>query len=136
MYSKIFKTIWVISLLVVMGTFLYAYATLPEVVRFGEAGAGRSLFFYSVLTLLALLNGSAFLLPKYLPGDAVVSWFFGSLATFHLFAISALILLGVINSSERYDYSGLGPVVTGSFVIFCSWMLALPFVLRKKTSDS
>lgn len=136
MYFKVFKTVWVISLLAVTGTFLYAYATLPEVVRFGEAGAGRSLFFYAVLILLALLNGSAFFLPKFLPGEAVVSWFYGSLATFHLFAISAFILLGVINSSERYDYSSLGPVVMGSFALFCGWMLALPWVLRKKTAAS
>lgn len=132
MYSKIFKTIWVISLLAATGTFLYAYATLPETVVFGLGTTSRGSFFYAALILLTVMNSAAFILPKLLDSDTLIAWFYGALATFHLFAVSSFIFLGVINSNETYDYSRLGPMVIGSFALFCGWLLVLPWVIRKK----
>lgn len=136
MYSKIFKTIWVISLLAVTVTFLYAYATLPEAVSFGLGSTTRGSFFYWALFLLGGMNCTAFILPKSLSRDALVAWFYGALATFHLFVIGIFVFIGIVNSNENYDYSRLGPMVIGSFVLFCGWLLALPWILKGKPSVS
>ena len=118
-----------------LAVFFYAYAALQESVQLGLGAltVSRSGFFYLVLSLLALTNGSGVASGRLLSVDFIKSWFYGLLASMHLFLIAAMIFLAILNSNEQYDYSRLGPFVILSFVLFAGWLLALPILglLRK-----
>ena len=128
MYSKIFRVIWIISFLAVLVVFFYAYAALQDTVHLGlgTLAVSRSGFFYFLLSLLALTNASGVASGKLLSDDFLKSWFYGLLASMHLFLIAALVFLAILNSNEQYDYSRLGPFVILAFGLFAGWMLALP----------
>lgn len=130
MVLKVFKVIWIISLLAVCAVFFYAYSTLQEQVVLGMdiPTISKTLFFYSFISIIAVFNGIAFGALKIFGDYWKRAWFYGLLTTLHLFLSATFIFLAIINSNERYDYGNLGPTVVGSFVIFILWILAFPVI--------
>lgn len=130
MVFRIFKVIWIISLIAVCGVFFYAYSALPDQVSLGTENnaLSKSAFFYLFIGVLALFNGTAFSVSRLIRQPWKLSWYFGMLSCLHLFLISTFIFLAILNSSERYDYSRLGPTVIGSFIVFVLWIAAFPMV--------
>jgi hypothetical protein len=130
MIAKVFKVIWFVSLLVMMGVLLYCYASWPEWVKLSDVDSDFSLdkgwLFYSTLGLLVLFNIFAFIFPRLGSADSFMAWFFGVLTCLHIFLVSGLIFITVFNSSERYDFARLGPMLYTSIALLASWIIAWP----------
>ena len=128
MIARIFKVIWIISLISVSLVFFYTYAAIQSDVNLGVnlQSFDKETFFYLTVALIGLFNMLAFPVQRILKSDFHISWFYGLLACLHFFLISILIVLSVINSNEKYDYTNLGPLLILSFVLFSGWILALP----------
>lgn len=136
MVSKIFKVLWIISLLAAVAVFFYTYASLQEVVNLGvdELPFSRTGFFYGSLAILVLFNGLSFPVRTLVSSDLRLGWFYGLLVCLHLFLSATFIFIGILNSNEKYDYLQLGPAVIGSFSLFCGWILLFPVVLLYERS--
>lgn len=130
MLLKVFKVIWIISLLAVCAVFFYAYSTLQEQVGMGMElpAVSKTLFFYSFISIISVFNGIAFGGIHLFELFWKKAWFYGLLTALHLFLSSTFIFLAIINSNERYEYGNLGPTVIGSFLIFVLWILAFPII--------
>ena len=128
MISKVFKVIWIITFLMVCAVFFYAYSAFPDQVSlgFGEAVISKSVFFYSSVILIALFNGLAFTVVRFLKEDWKKSWFYGLLCCFHIFLSSTFIFIAILNSNERFDYLRLGPALAGSLILLVGWVLTIP----------
>ncbi len=139
MSLKLFKAVWFFSLLAVLGSFLYVYASLPENVVLAESentvSIAREVLFYAVLALLTLVNVIVLVFSRlYAKGDSdFLSWFYGLIITLNFFFIIALSYLSLYNSSEKFDYSRIGWVIYGSVGLMILWALGWPVysVLRK-----
>jgi hypothetical protein len=142
MVLKLFKAVWVFSLLSVLGSFMYVYASLPENVILQESGGvqsvSREVFFYIILALLSVFNMLVFVFSKlYSRRDAeLLTWFYGQIITLNIFFVIALSYASLYNSSEKFDYSRIGWVIYGSVALMVIWALAWPVyaVVRKMTS--
>lgn len=132
MYSKVLKVVWIISMLAASATLFYAYAGLQENVVMGWGGLvlDRSGLFYAVLLLMAVFNTSAILVSRLGFHQSVVGWYYGLLATLHLFLITVFIVVAILNSQEKYDFVNLGPMVIGTFLLFIGWLASF-FFIRK-----
>lgn len=132
MVLKIFKGVWFFSLLALFGLFFYIYAALPQEVALSESegsiSISRNSFFYSAITLFALINVLVFVVTKLLSnGDqGFSSWFYGLVITINLFFLASLGFLHVFNGGDRYDYSRMGPIMYGSLILICVWMISWP----------
>jgi hypothetical protein len=130
MIAKVFKVIWFVSLLVMMGVLLYCYASWPQSVLLSKVESDmnidKSWLFYGTLSLLALLNVFTFIFPRIGSADSFMAWFFGVLTCLHIFLVSGMIFITVFNSSERYDFARLGPMLYTSIGLLVSWIIAWP----------
>lgn len=138
MALKLFKAVWFFSLVAVLGTFMYVYASLPESVVLQESevimSVSREVLFYVVLALLAVINVVVFIISKLQRGDQdFLSWFFGLIITLNIFFIIALSYVSLYNSSEKFDYSRIGAIIYGGVGLMILWALAWPVysVFRK-----
>ncbi len=139
MSLRMFKAVWFFSLLGVVVSFMYVYASLPENVILlesdGVVSISREALFYIVLGLLALINTIVFVFSKlHAKGDAdFLSWFYGQIVTLNFFFIIALSYTSLYNSSEKFDYSRIGWMIYGSVGLMIVWALGWPIysVLRK-----
>ena len=138
MVLKIIKGVWFFSLMLLFGLFFYIYAGLPEEVALSGSEVNitisRNGFFYSAITLFALINVLVFVVSKLLSkGDqGFNSWFYGLVITFNLFFLASLGFLHVFNGGDRYDYSRMGPIMYGSLILICAWMISWPGYLMLK----
>ncbi|MFZ9982240.1 MAG: hypothetical protein ACO3FI_09440 [Cyclobacteriaceae bacterium] len=128
MISKVFKVIWIITLLMVCGILFYTYSALSDQVSLGLKNTivSRSVFFYGSIILIALFNGLAFSVVRVLKEDWKKSWFYGLLCCLHIFLSSTFIFIAILNSNERFDYIRLGPALAGSLILLVGWVLTLP----------
>lgn len=128
MIARIFKVIWIISLISVSVVFFYTYAALRSDVNLGVnlQSFNKETFFYLTVALIGVFNMLVFPVQRMLKSEFNISWFYGLLTCLHFFLISILIMLTVINSNEKYDYDNLGPILILSFALFSCWILALP----------
>src|SRR6478736_6729238 len=105
---RLFKAVWFFSLLGVLGSFMYVYASLPENVILMESEStvtiSREALFYVVLVLLALINVIVFVFSRlHAKGDPdFLSWFYGQIMTLNCFFIIALSYTSLYNSSEKF----------------------------------
>jgi hypothetical protein len=142
MVLKIFRAIWFLSALAVLANLLYVYAGFPELVVVREESLGstsldRDTFFYLALLTLAIVNVLVYLVSKAAPRDEELrSWFHGLVITLNFFFIIAFSLIGVVNSAERYNYSGIGFAIYGSVILFLLWAISWPVykIFKRVTS--
>jgi len=139
MVLKLFKAAWFFSLMGVLVSFMYVYASLPEKVILLESdevvSISREALFYIVLVLLALINVIVFVFSRlYRGGDAhFLTWFYGQIMTLNFFFIIALSYTSLYNSSEKFDYSRIGGMIYGSVIFMIVWAMSWPVysVFRK-----
>lgn len=132
MILKIFKVIWFFSLLVTAGVLLYVYASLPEIVALGDSDIPREIYFYIMLSFLALFNLFVFVLRKIYSIEApwnIVAWFYGLVILLNLFFLVTLSFTSLINSGEKFDYVRIGPIIYGSLLLLFGWSLVWPTYL-------
>jgi hypothetical protein len=133
MIKKIFKVAWAVSLLAMVVVFLYSYASWPQEVNLGEEAKGlgidRNILFYVCLALVGMFNALVFVVTRMNFSEAFGTWFYGLVISFHIFFITASIFITIFNSSERYDYSMIGPTVYVSIGLLLVSIIAWPVYL-------
>jgi hypothetical protein len=133
MIVKIFKLIWLISLLVMLGVFVYCYASWPQMVSLSETeesqSVDKSVLFYVCLGLAGAFNAMVFVVTRFQFSHAFVCWFYGLVISFHVFFVSGFIFITIFNSNEKYDYSMVGPMVYGGIVLLLIWSASWPIYL-------
>jgi hypothetical protein len=132
MALKIFKAVWFLSVLAVLGNLLYIYAGLPENVvireeRLGSTAIERETFFYLALLSLTVVNVTVYLVSKAIPKDLDTrAWFHGLVITLNIFFVVAFSFVGLVNSAEHYDFARIGFVIYGSVILFVGWAISWP----------
>jgi hypothetical protein len=135
MALKFFKAVWFLSVLLLLATLLYGYASWQEVIQIHEDGGtpitiDREILFYGLAITFAVVNVMVYIVSKMYPGNEDLrAWFHGLLITINLFFIIAMSLVGVYNSAEKYDFSRIGFIVYGSVGLIILWALAWPVYL-------
>jgi hypothetical protein len=129
MALRIFRSIWFLSVLVILGALLYQYASLPEEVVIGQGEVnfitlGRDTFFYLTVALLALVNVTVFIVKKWAQKvEAFQAWFYGLIAVINFFLIIALSLISLFNSNESFRFREIGFIVYGSMILVAVWLV-------------
>jgi hypothetical protein len=132
MALKILKVIWFCSFLVVLGSFMYVYAGLPEKVVVNEQTEAvilsRDTLFYTVLAVIAIANALVFVVSRIFPqqDENFKAWFYGLIACANLFFVVGLNFISLYNSNEKYDFERLGPIIYGSIGLVIVWAAAWP----------
>jgi hypothetical protein len=141
MVLKISRGIWFVSILAVMATSLFVYASLPEDVIVLQNGvdylyASRESFFYVSLIVVTLINSLVFLVGALFEKDqALRTWFNGLMAILNIFFIVSFLLIGAINSNEKFKYEDIGFMIYGSVALIAVWAVGWPvYVLIRKIS--
>ncbi len=132
MVFKIFKVIWVFSLLGLMAAFMYMYASWPETVVVFDKGeplsVSRELLFYMVLAITAIINTLVFVITRVFPESKTdfKSWFYGMVICLNLFFVVAISFVTVFNSGEKFRYEEIGLAIYGSVILLLVWAAAWP----------
>jgi hypothetical protein len=131
MIVKVFKGVWFLSLLAAVAILLYVYASLPDPILVSETAGqsvSRSSLFYIVLALLALFNGSIFIVKRlhFDHREYFLVWFYGLVISFHFFVIIALQFLNLYNSQEKFNYESIGFIIYGSIAMLVLWSSLWP----------
>lgn len=136
MILKVFKAVWFLSFLGVLGNLMYVYAGLPEQVSVAEQdGAtayvmGKEALFYSALAFIGVLNLLVYLFSKSItPSEAFRTWLHGQVITLNIFFVVGFSFIGLYNSSEVFDYARIGPIIYGSVILVVLWAIAWPVYL-------
>ena len=140
MILKIFKAVWFLSLLTLMVSFLFVYASVPEqlVVHEGEGirTISREGLFYGAVALFAVCNVLVFVISRLFShtSDDFLCWFHGLIITLNIFFIIALNFINLYNSGEKFKFSSIGFVIYGSLALVVLWTISWPFysLTRKK----
>ena len=132
MALKILKVMWLFSLLAMVATFMYVYASLPENVVVNEnpqiITLSKETLFYVVLAVIALSNALVFAVSRiysYREQD-FKAWFYGLIACANLFFIIGLSFISLYNSNEKYDFGRLGVIIYGSVGLLMVWAASWP----------
>ena len=129
---KIFKVIWVFSLLALLGVFMYVYASLPDPVVVNEStkiiSLSKETLFYITLAILALTNSSVFAVTRILPATDhdFKAWFYGLVVCSNLFFVVGLCFISLYNSTEKFDYERIGFIIYGSLILLVVWSISWP----------
>lgn len=132
MALKIFKAVWFLSMMAVLGNLLYIYAGLPENVvireeRLGSTAVSREMFFYLALLSLTVVNVTVYLVSKAIPKDEDTrAWYHGLVITLNIFFVVAFSLVGTVNSAERFNFAKIGFLIYGSVILFVVWAISWP----------
>jgi hypothetical protein len=132
MALKILKVIWVFSLLGVMVSFMYVYASLPENVVVNENPQtitfSRETVFYIFLAVIAVANALVFGVSRIFSEkeDDFKAWFYGLIACTNLFFVIGLSFISLYNSNEKYDFARLGVIIYGSVGLLLVWATSWP----------
>jgi hypothetical protein len=141
MVLKFSRGIWFVSILAVLATCLFVYASLPEDVIVLQDGldylhASRESFFYVSLVVVTLINSLVFLVGALFEKDqALRIWFNGLMAILNIFFIVSFLLISAINSNEKFKYADIGFMIYGSVALIAVWAVGWPvWVLIRKIS--
>lgn len=135
MTLKLFRAVWFLSVLLLLGDLLYVYASLPETVRIQEnenLAIDREWFFYVVMVSIVLINLMVYLFKMMYAegeGEGARSWFHGLVITINVFLIVSMQAINVYNSREIFDYSRITFFLTGSLVLIITWAAVWPLYL-------
>jgi hypothetical protein len=143
MILKIFKAVWFFSLLALLTSFLFIYASVPEQVIIHESSGTRTIsreaLFYSSIALFSVCNVTVFIISSlYKSRDAedFLCWIHGLLVSLNIFFIIALNFINLYNSNEKFNFGSIGYVIYGSVVLVILWTVAWPVytIFRKRIS--
>jgi hypothetical protein len=131
--------VWFLSVLTLLITLLYGYAGWQQEVIVQEESSGRLLMsrdalFYTIVGCFLMINVLVYLMRKMFPKEeGFRAWFQGLIITINIFLIIAINLIGLYNSTERFDYSRIAFIVYGSIGLIIVWSMIWPiYILYKK----
>ncbi|HEY3405169.1 MAG TPA: hypothetical protein VGK59_17415 [Ohtaekwangia sp.] len=131
---KIFRALWFLSMLAMLGMLLYIYAALPETVIVQDDGGetvsiSRDAFFYAMLAIGAIVNVLVYIVARLDAGaQGFRAWFYGLTITLNFFLIIALSFVHVFNSTEKFDYPRIGFIIYGSVGLIVVWAISWPII--------
>ena len=139
---RIFRSVWFLSVLVVLAVLLYQYASWPEEVVIGQGEVNfitlsRDGFFYTALVILAFVNVTVYISRNFArKAEAFTAWFYGFVAVINFFLIIALSFISLFNSSENYRFGEIGLVIYGSLFLIGMWLIGglIYWLAQKKRS--
>jgi len=132
MADKIFKAVWFLSLMAVLVTLLYTYASLPESIQLREGGTmqwiSRNGLFYLALAILGLSNALVFAVGRLVPAGEPYfrPWFYMLIVFFNVFIIVSLQFFSLYNSAEKFNYDNIGFIIYGSVSLLVVWVTLWP----------
>lgn len=145
---SIVKAVRVISSLAFLGVLLYVYAYLPDPVKLPvDLGGIRELLvnkgnlFYVMVGIFAIVSTTSFFVVRLintLPGSEIrfkknlTNWSLSFLVVINIFLILSLVIIGIINNTER---AGIGHYATLAYVgpvLLVIWLFLLIFVVAKR----
>jgi hypothetical protein len=132
MVLKVFKAVWFLSVVIVLADLLFVYASLPDRVIVQETIQGRievdrSIFFYTVMIILALFNALTYATAKlFRDQEEFRTWFYGLIISLNIFFVVGMSLINLYNSSEHFDYSRIGFIIYGSVLLVIGWAMGWP----------
>jgi hypothetical protein len=138
MVLKLFKGVWFLSMLAVLGNMLYVYASLPEEVRLGGENMeiyalDRETFFYLAVTFITIVNLLVYLFSKKLiPNEDFRTWLHGLVITMNIFFIVGMSFISLFNSAERFDFERIRFIIYGSVGLVVLWAIGWPLYLIGK----
>lgn len=136
---KIVRIIWFFSVVAALAGLLYNYAGLPDPVDiFTEPREiPREVFFYFFTLLLLLINVMVFIVGFfYRSAIAIRIWTHTLVISMNCFLIALFFLVGLINSSENFNYSYIGWILYGSLSLVIVAAISLPvyYIFKNKFS--
>lgn len=126
---RVFRSVWFLSVVAVLATMLYQYASWPEEVVIGQGNVNfitlsRDGFFYAVMAVLAFVNVTVYVVKSQAKNaDGFVAWFYGFIAVINFFLIIALGFISLFNSSEDYRFGEIGFIIYGSLFLIGMWLV-------------
>lgn len=138
---RVFRSVWFLSVVAVLATMLYQYASWPEEMVIGQGDVnfvtlGRDGFFYAVISILALVNVTVYVVRSQAKqAEGFVAWFYGFIAVINFFLIIALGFISLFNSNENYRFGEIGFIIYGSLFLIGLWIiggLLYWFTLKKR----
>lgn len=142
MTLKLFKAVWFLSLLAVLGNMLYVYASLPELVSLAEEeieiySVSRESFFYIAMVSIAIANLTVYLFSKKIvPSEEFRIWIHGLVITINLFFIVGMSFISLFNSAERFDFERIRFIIYSSVGLVVLWAVIWPIYLAIKRFTS
>lgn len=139
MVLKILRGVWFVSSLGVLAVLLLVYAGLPEQVSlfqhdFKVVSVSLEGFFYLALATITLINALVYIIKMlFEKEEALRAWFHGLIITLNVFFVITLFFVSAYNTSERFDFERIGPLISASVILVAAWALFWPFriVVRK-----
>ena len=134
MVLKIFKAVWFFSLLGLLGSFLFVYASVPERVVIHEGNGIREIsregLFYGTIAIISVCNVLVFIMSALHRNSAdFMAWFYGLIITLNVFFVITLNFLNLYNSAEEFRYQSIGFIIYSSVALFVLWALSWPAIL-------
>jgi len=129
MALRIFRSVWLLSVVAILAALLYHYASLPEEVIIGQQeiyfiSFARDTFFYILVAILTFINVTVFVAKKYArKSEEFQSWFYGFIAVINFFLIIALSFVSLFNSNESFRFNQIGFIVYGSMLLIGAWIV-------------
>jgi hypothetical protein len=141
MALKLFRLVWFLSVLVLLATLLYGYAGWqPELIvqddLSGRVIMTRDALFYTIVGSFLIINVLVYLMRKmFRDEEGFRAWFQGLIITINIFLIIAINLIGLYNSTERFNYDRIAVIIYGSIALIIGWAVTWPiYILYKKFS--
>lgn len=126
---RVFRSVWFLSVVAVLATMLYQYASWPEEIVIGQGDVNfvslsRDGFFYTVIAIMAFVNVTVYVVRSQAKqADGFVAWFYGFIAVINFFLIIALSFISLFNSNENYRFGEIGLIIYGSLFLIGLWII-------------
>jgi hypothetical protein len=123
---------------VALGSLLYTYAAMGEMLTFGSYTFSREWYFYLALLILVIFNFTFYTLSRNLGyrdeklRSTLISWQLSFAGVLNLFFITSVFFLMLVNGGETFDYNNFGYLVYVCLGLIGLWILMLPFVFSRK----
>lgn len=131
--SKILKFIWFVSLFAGLAALLWAYASVPLIVKFSDTSTiGKEPFFYLALFFLVFSNFTLYYLGKnkFIGSyDYLLIWKYSFGLLINGFFIVSVMFITIYNSTEPFNYNNFGYLIIVFLGLMVGWLLILPFLL-------
>jgi uncharacterized membrane protein len=135
MVLKIIKAVWFLSVLAVLARLLFGYAGWQEELVIQETAdeqlvMNKEALFYVLVAVLVIINVVVYIFGKvYKRDEAVRTWIHALVISINIFFIVGISLIGLYNSSEKFDYAGIDFIIYGSVGLMLLVALVWPVYL-------
>jgi hypothetical protein len=140
MALKIFRAVWFLSVLAVLGNLLFSYASWQQeelvILEDGidQLFVNKEVLFYAIVGILVLVNVVVYVFGKlYAAQEDLRCWIHALVISINIFFIVSVNLVGLYNSAEKFNYGTIEFIIYGSVGLIVFVALIWPvYSLSKK----